>query len=914
MNTAKRLLASLYSVPDRVLDRIRPPKPYDFLKAQPASFAETLPYEGMLSVSTPRGNGEACLLTDGSMGILWELSPLPHEVLTQTEIERRSRALAEVFEKIRDPRVTFQIIYDVTPAPAIPRPLYLQDPKTAPELMLAARIESVESLAYAPKDHLRLMERRVFLTLRLARAQTSVPHLWENEREAVLAHFASQKSELERLWAEVEYSLAHGDIPYRPLSGKDLLALLRGTFHDLSSLRGAAVLKPEEPLQNVPLSDQVLRDFVRISPESINVGEDRWAVASWLDQPPTIHAGLCSGFMELDFAHRVVVNIRPCQDVSDLTTKSALLKKASDAFGELQRDEIRGTQDALARGDQLLFVSIHLLIRTEGKDIQNSWDDAKDFVSRVKTLTQIPFMLERYAAPAIFLFSLPLGFGPTSGRFTGREKRVLARNIAPYLPIFGSFRGTKTPLQLMVARGGEPAWINPFDSETSPHMAVLASSGGGKSFFAQNLMTSFFAKEGRTSHGETKGPLLFILDKKTSYEIFARVIGEEFGSQIIKPPSEYPNIFRGALDEFRLPVMVGILKTAVSLVSKDARFEAREEMLVADGIRFAFEQAELESRTAYSPEGLMDQSPGLMKIPRLSDVVENLFPVAARANIPPSAAEALAQEFAPFLGQGPYAALFDREDWDYYDPKTPGISLYDLDAVSSHPVLATLATQMILSEILRQIRRPENRGRPGMLVIEEAGVLAGASPVTVSFIQDAWKTFRKLGIACVGLTNEVDDFAERPGPREMWNVSPNKVILRMLDKDIQKALSGNPDQGYPPLISDHHLGSLIQSLTKRDGHYSQGLWWSDETRGTFVFRPTGYDYWCAASKPIEVETVHDVARCFAVESRPYFAAVRWLAERFPRGVRALDGTIRHLNKAELPREADVLPAREGEAL
>jgi hypothetical protein len=912
MNTAKRLLASLYNAPDRLLDRIRPPKPYDFLKAQPESFADTLPYEAMLAVSTTQGDGEVCLLKDGSLGILWELSSLSHEVLPHSEIERHTRALAEVFEKIRHPLVTFQLIYDVTPAPTITRPPYLQDPKTAPELMLAARVESIEGLARVPKDHLRLMERRVFLTLRLARTQSPVLHLWENEREAVLAHFASQKSEIERLWGEVEYSLSHGAIPYRPLSGKDLLTLLRRTFHDLPSLRGAAVLEPEEPLKDVRLSAQILRDFVQLSPESVSIGGDKWQVTSWLDQPPTVHAGLCAAFMELDIPHRVILNIRPCQDVTDLTTKSALLKKASDAYGELQRAEIRGTQEALARGDQLLYVSMHLLIRNESKDTQDSRDVAKEVVSRVKTLTQIPFMVERYAAPAIFLFSLPLGYGPTSGKFTGREKRVLARNIAPYLPIFGSFRGTKTPLQLMVARGGESAWINPFDSETSPHMAVLASSGGGKSFFAQNLMSSFFAKEGRIYRGKPKGPLLFIIDKKTSYEIFARVIGEEFGSQIVKPPTEYPNIFRGALDEFRLPVMVGILKTAVCLVSKEARFEAREEMLVAEGIRLAFAQAELASRTAYSPEGLMDQSPGLMKIPRLSEVVENLFSVAARTNIPPSAAEALAQEFAPFLGQGPYAALFDREDWDFYDPQTPGLSLYDLDAVSGHPVLATIATQMILSEILRQIRRPENRGRPGMLVIEEAGVLAGSSPAIVSFVQDAWKTFRKLGIACIGLTNEVDDFAEKPGPREMWNVSPNKVILRMLDKDIQKALTGNPDQGYPPLITDHHLGALLQTLTKRDGHYSQGLWWSDETQGTFVYRPTGYDYWCAASKPIEVETVHEVARCFADDSRPYFAAVRWLAEHFPRGARDVDGTLRHLSTEELPKKVNMRQARGGE--
>lgn len=910
MNTAKRLLLSLYNAPDRLLDRIRPPQPYDFLKAQPASFAEALPYESMIPVQAPQGDGEACLLADGSMGILWELSTLSHEVLPHTELERRTRALCEIFEKIRNPRVTFQVIYDVTPSPAVPRPPYLKNPQTAPELMLSARVESVDSLAHHSQNHLRLLQRRSFLTLRLTRSPFPGIAPGARERDAVEASFQAQRTDLERLWSEVEYGLSHAGMGFRPLPGKELLSLLRETFQDLSSRKEAASLEPEPPHLQVRLSRQILRDFVQLSPDALAIGGNTWEVTSWLDQPPSVHVGLFAKVMELDVPHRIVVNIRPCQDIADLSTKSTLLKKASDAFGELQREEIRGTQNALARGDQLLSMSVHLLVRNEhpGQGRTQTTALAKQMISRVKTLTQIPLMVERYAAPAIFLFCLPFGYGPSSGRFTGREKRVLARHMAPYLPVFGGFAGTKTPLQLMVSRGGEAAWLNPFDSETSPHMAVLASSGGGKSFFAQNLMSSFFAKEGRRGQG---GPLLFIIDKKTSYEIFARVLGEEFGSQIVKPPAQYPNIFRGALDEFRLPVMVGLLKTAVSLVSKDARFEAREEMLVSAAIRRAFEQAELDAQTAYSPTGLIDQSPSLMKIPRLTDVVENLFPVAAGAHIPTAAAEALAQEFAPFLGAGPYAALFDREDWDDLDPQTPGVSLYDIDAVAGHPVLATLTTQIILSEILRQIRRPANRGRPGMLVIEEAGVLAGSSPAIVSFIQDAWKTFRKLGIACIGLTNEVDDFALKPGPREMWNVSPNKVILRMLEKDLQKALTGNLDQGLSPLISDRHVGSLIQSLTKRDGHFSQGLWWSDETVGTFVFSPTGYDYWCAASKPIEVETVHHVASCLSDDSRPYFAAVRWLATHYPRGVRSPDGTLRRLLSEESPRGAPPLSCQSG---
>ena len=157
----------------------------------------------------------------------------------------------------------------------------------------------------------------------------------------------------------------------------------------------------------------------------------------------------------------------------------------------------------------------------------------------------------------------------------------------------------------------------------------------------------------------------------------------------------------------------------------------------------------------------------------------------------------------------------------------------------------------------------------------------------------------KFWRAALGLTNEVDDYAIKPGPREIWNVSPNKVILRMLEKDLQKALCGSAERGFPPLIEDKLIAQLIGSLRKKDGVYSQGLWWSDEAKGTFVFMPTGYDYWCAASKPIEVETVYALKDAFSDSARGFFKAVEWLAHNHPNGVRNADQSLRKLTREEL---------------
>jgi hypothetical protein len=891
----RRGFESVCSLPDHVLERMRPTRMPDYFKAQAAKLGSVLPYECMLDLERP-----VCLLSDGSLGVVWEIDLLPHETLSQAELERRLTSLGEIVEKVRSEKAAFQFIFDSEPHLELPRPEYLNGAEpTAPQVFLSKRIAEIESYAKAPKHQLRLMRRRAFVTLRFTDTRSFANRLpipsGENEISAIELPIQALSRELMQAVHEVEYSFAHAGMTAHFLDGVGLLRFLRNTLHSVDERKCSATIGSADFNFENRISDQVMRGFAEMTPSGIRVGADVWEVASWVDQPPTACTGLWARLLEIDVPLRVVVNVRPCTDASDLDSKSFFLKNAQDAFGELQRTEVKTTQERMVRGEVLSWVSVHVLVRNEESSqvMSEPGGAARRVVSRLKTLTQIPFVVEKYAAPAIFLMSLPLGFSAGAAPFSGRERRVLSRNLAPYLPVFGGFRGTRNPMQWMISRGGEIAWLNPFDSETSAHMAVLASSGGGKSFYAQNLMMSFFAANGGIKKGH---PLLFIIDKKTSYEIFARVVGEDFGCQIIKPPERFPNIFRGALDDLRLPVIVGVLKTAVSLVSENARVGAIEEMLLSQAVRAAFEQNQLDARTEYAEGSLREKSSSHVKIPRLSDVIENIFPIAAQSGIDSSLAQNFAALFAPFVGQGPYAELFDRAEFEEQDAATPGVSLFDNDAVSSHPVLSTLTTQLILCEILRQLRRPENHGRAGMLVIEEAGVLAGQSPEIVAFIRDAWKTFRKLGIACVGLTNEVDDFAGKPGPREMWNVSPNKVILRMLEKDLQKAQCGNVESGYPPLADDPLLIQLIGSLRKKDGAYSQGLWWSDEAKGTFVFAPTGFDYWCAASKPIEVETVYEVEK----RTGSFLSAVSWLAQHFSNGVLGTDGRPRSLLPDELP--------------
>ena len=146
--------------------------------------------------------------------------------------------------------------------------------------------------------------------------------------------------------------------------------------------------------------------------------------------------------------------------------------------------------------------------------------------------------------------------------FSGRERRVLTSSLGPYLPLFGGFRGQTEPhhrVQLMHSRGADPLWLERPAERDRPHLAVLASTGAGKSFFLANLLVAEAA-----AHPDA---LIFIIDSLTSYQVFGEVVGEDGGFSLVRPPESSPNVWEGELTPERLGVLVGLLRAALGLVN-----------------------------------------------------------------------------------------------------------------------------------------------------------------------------------------------------------------------------------------------------------------------------------------------------------------------------------------------------------
>jgi hypothetical protein len=875
--------------------RVRGVRVPDIAAAQPQHLASILPYEGVFE-------WEDCtmvFLEDGSLGVAWSLGLLGHEALTAQQLTYQLASVVQALDAVSSEKATCQLIWDSSPSGRFRVPPYAEKPDTYAQRIMCERFEVIRKLAENRSGDLRCMRRQLWLTLRWQREgrlalDEAMPGFLagtpSSALEAMAERMGQDLRELREAITLLEEGLRTSGVVASRCDAEEFLALVRSGHHSVAAReRGFADYNPAESL-----GAQAAVEFTTCTPFGVQLGDrepDTVQVLSWAQKPVHAFDGMMAYLLQIPEPVRVVLTVRACKNLDDLSQKEFFLRFALDAVGKRQYREITETQTRLAHNEKAYWVGLHLVVRNPHCTLEQlqTRNAGQLVANRLRQWIGIPFVVEHHAAPLMYRQCLPLGYTPQSNLYTRRERRVLTSELSKYLPMFSGFPGVATRTQLMLSRAGEPIYLSSRDSPTSQHMAVLATSGGGKSFWMANYLCG-----DRALHPTS---LDFILDNKTSYEVLAKVFGEEGSYLLAKPPASFPNIFLGALDDDRLRVIVSILRTAIVLASPQAELTAEHSMILSEALRKTFEANYVDARTMFREGKLVARPAESVHVPRLSQVVDKFTQVCEEKSIPLDYAAWLRAKLSPFCGQGPYANIFDREVMASAEAPTPAVTLIDLDGVADDPILCTLTAQICISDILRQVKRKENVGRTGRLIVEEAGVLGSRNPELVGFVQTAWKTFRKLNYTCIGLTNEVDDYRLKDAPRTIWQISPTKVILPMSPDERAKAASEDRVTGVPRLIgSDHHI-ELIASLRKRDGVFSQGLW-IGETAGTFTYAPTGYDYWLAASKPEEVTTVDRLAAAIGGE-RQYWEAVSWLAKHRPFGFRTEDRRVRAMTDAEI---------------
>jgi len=129
---------------------------------------------------------------------------------------------------------------------------------------------------------------------------------------------------------------------------------------------------------------------------------------------------------------------------------------------------------------------------------------------------------DRFTSMHAWLSAMPMMTGPAfvkEMRILRRLRTMLSWSAINTAPVIGEWKGTGTPLLMLQGRRGQIMQVDPFDNDKGNfNVAVAATSGAGKSFFTQEMVSSMLGSGGR----------VWVIDSGRSYEHLCHLVDGTF--------------------------------------------------------------------------------------------------------------------------------------------------------------------------------------------------------------------------------------------------------------------------------------------------------------------------------------------------------------------------------------------------
>ena len=406
---------------------------------------------------------------------------------------------------------------------------------------------------------------------------------------------------------------------------------------------------------------------------------------------------------------------------------------------------------------------------------QNEGDYAEQrlralFESRGWTLQK-----DRFTALHAFLASLPLMPGPgfvDEMRILGRLRTFLTWSCINTAPVIAEWKGTGTPLLMLLGRRGQIMHIDPFDNKKGNfNVAVAAASGAGKSFFTQEMVTSLLGTGGR----------VWVIDSGRSYERLCHLVGGTYlefseGTRINLNP------FTGIRDiAEETPMLKAVL----------AQMAAPKDGL--NSLQMAFlEEAIKVTWDAHGNKATISQ---------VADCLLGNEEESARR---------VGRMLYPYTRDGSYGRYFEGASNIDLDNPFVVLELGELDA---RPDLQTVVLLLLMMRITEAMYLGDRNQRK-LCIIDEAWRLMGQGNAG-QFIEQGYRTARKFGGAFMTITQGIDDYFKSGTSKAALDNADWVFLLRQKPESIKAA--ENSDR----IMMDEALRRLLTSVDTQQGKYSE---------------------------------------------------------------------------------------------
>jgi len=546
--------------------------------------------------------------------------------------------------------------------------------------------------------------------------------------------------------------------------------------------------------------------------------------------------------------------------------KEFFLENTMSAKGKVQKEEVQAVQDKLARDDRCLQMTFNIIVEAETDE---ELDERTRKICHVfHNKLECEVIEEDDIGLGLCLNSLPLNYTPDSDFSTKRSIRILRSDAIKFAPIFDSFRGLKSPNSIFLSRENNLVPFSLTENETSNHTVVVADTGSGKSAFVSECLI------GAKREAHDKEPIVFILDKKSSYSILSKYYDGEL--TIFDRSKKVPfSPFRGHYDEEKIAFLTNLISLSIKLTSPTFELDSEHKTAITRSLKKAYvKKCERQGLSYIDGELFKQENDSHVEI-SMEDFVVELGSLIEEGNNIRNIVDPMLSKLKPFYGDGLYAKFFS--DFDNSQSGKKLLYIYDLDSLDGDPVLQTLMTMSVFEEIRRILSLPSNQGRTGYLVMEEFAMLGRNNPAFRDFAIDFAETMRKRGCWLITLSPRPQHYFNLEVGKAFWGVASNFVFLQMTP-DSCDFIAKNSS-----LIDEANL-EIIKSLRTIDGKYAEVFYMNKDksVQGSFRYRQTPFDRWMMPTNAKDLQATLKAPSAY--ENK--WEALDYLVKTYPNGVAA----------------------------
>ncbi|MDR3414766.1 MAG: DUF5934 domain-containing protein [Nevskia sp.] len=498
------------------------------------------------------------------------------------------------------------------------------------------------------------------------------------------------------------------------------------------------------------------------------------------------------------------------QLISDSPSYRALMSHLVE-----QQEEVQQIRDALRAGSPLVFA--YMGVNLMASDPDQLGQATSELLSSWKKhgFRASP---ERYVHFPIWLASMP---GVFNQRMDPSEKRgglqrgssMTTRHVATLAPMQGEWTGTPASGGglLMLSRRGQVCVFNVQDKKAGANynFVMIAKSGSGKSFVAQELVLDFLAKNGYA----------FIIDAGRSYFELCEILG---GTNLVfkmDDPIDL-NPFGKVDSEFRLKEMMEMLRELVRYMAfpqsaMKSGVDDWQEIIIEHAIEAEWRKHKTETTIIHVADWLSKHAD-----PRAKDISDQLRPYT------------LGRFAAWFDGTGRKVDLNAR------------MTVVEMDDLKGQGMFRNIVLTMIMQRIAETMYGLGDPSIPKLMMIDEAWSLL-ADMQSGDFIERAYRTYRKYGGSAGIITQGFNDLTKSAAARAAFENSSWLFALAQKPESLEAAFKSGM------VHADEQLQELLKSVHTAPGNYSEIYVKADTGHGVYRFIADAYAYWLFTTAPME---------------------------------------------------------------